>query len=283
MRTKEELSSLISDYESRIGKMKADLDGYYEALEPQVDPLVKKSNELEASKADVKKESAPVYFWIIIAALVVAAIAIPIAVVRVIFVAAAVAVGVYLYKMQSKYDAEYNAQIAEINKKQDAIEKKIDKVYASDPRIKKTEDAIEKAESKLKALKIECSDLETFEKLGTNNLIFSCNFLKLYSINKCLTYIDGQTLDLDESPCLYYLNPGEHEFCLCIWPTGMDGDYITTEKVKFSVNDTNKYIKMHYKVEEREYETFVYDTFEEFAPSPKNREEIMQKLLKQMN
>ena len=287
MRTKEELAPLISEHESKISKMKADLDGYYEALEPQVDPLIKKSNELEASKSEIKKKYAPAYLWIIVIALVIAAIAIRIPVVRVILVAAAIVVGVYLGKTQAGLDAEYDAQIAEIDKKQDAIEKKIDKVYASDPRIKKTENEIEKTEAELKALKIEYSDLEIYDKIGTNNLILYCNFAKLYTIDEAFVQIDkeeAKTFRLYDEVSMYLLDPGEHTFCMCIFPIHTDADRIVTDLETFTLNNTNKYMKATYSVEEKVYRTKLYDTFDEFAESMgrtsrSDKEILMKKIL----
>lgn len=278
MRTKEELISLISECEAKIKKMKADLDGFYDAFDPQVDPLVEKSNELEKQKGEIKKQSAPAFLWAIAAVLLVGAIvcnAIKIPALTGVLFIAALAVGGYTFSIKSKYDKEYNAQIAKIDSEQDALEAQIDEIYSTDPRIEATEKKIEQAENDLKALNAEFADIKIVEDIGTNNLIVYCSFVGLPA-NECYANLDGSEFIVKDSVALYYLNPGEHTFFMNVF---RPESRIDMPDINFSVNDTNKYVYIKHDMRTYEYETKVYDSFDDFGANFKDTKWVKEKLL----
>lgn len=279
MRTKEELISLISECEAKIKKMKADLDGFYDAFDPQVDPLVEKSNELEKQKGEIKKQSAPAFLWAIAAVLLVGAIvcnAIKIPALTGVLFIAALAVGGYTFSIKSKYNKEYNTQISKIDEEQDALEAQIDEIYATDPRIEATEKEIKCAEKELEKLNAEYSDIKIFEEIGTDNLIVYCSFVGV-GANECYASLDGSEFIMKENISMYYLNPGEHTFYINVF---RPESRIDMDDIDFSVNGTNKYIYIKHDMRTYEYETKVYDSFDDFAENFNDTKWVKERILK---
>lgn len=279
MRTKDEITSLISECEAKIKKMKDDLDGFYDVFDPQVDPLVDKSNELEKQKGEIKKKSAPAFLWVIAAILLVGAIvcnAIEIPALTGVLFIATLAVGGYAFSIKAKYDKEYNAQISKIDEKQDAIDAQIDAIYATDPRIEATEKEIKCAEKELEKLNAEYSDIKIFEEIGTDNLIVYCSFVGLTN-NECYASLDGSEFIMKENISMYYLNPGDHTFYINVF---RPESRIDMDDIDFSVNGTNKYIYINHDMRTYEYETKVYNSFDDFAKNFNDTKWVKERILK---
>ena len=280
MRDQKELLALINECEGNINKMKADLDGYYDALEPKVDPLMKASEEKENEKKSIKKQSAPAILWVIFGALVVGAIVcnsiniMPLA--GGLFTVAVVVLVLTLVK-NSKYNKAYQAQVSKIDEELDRLQDQIDKIYDSDSRIAKTEEKIKTAEKELKKLNAEYEDIKVVESIGQNNLFLYCSFAAI-STNKCFPIFDGHEYGImPKSFAAFKLEPGDHTFFMNVL---RPETIIDMDDIDFSVNDTNKYIYINHDMRTYEYETKVCDSFEDFASNLKDKKWVKEELVK---
>ena len=288
MRSQQELTTHINECENKIKKLDANLNTYHAELEPKIAPLVKKSEQKENEKKNIEKKPTPAkHLWLIVGALVVGGIVfnvLRIVALSGLLVLAAIGVGLYAYKLKKGVDSEYEKQIAEIDAELDEIQNKIDAIYDSDSRIVKAEQEIEKLEKELELAKQELAkvnaieaDKKAFERLGTNNLIVYCSFVGI-ATNKCYPILDGVERDMmTNSFALYYLNPGEHTYFMnVVRPETI----IDMNDIDFTVDGNNKYIYIKHDMRTYEYETKVFDGFEEFAANFKDSKWVKDEIVK---
>lgn len=280
MKDEKVLQASINECESKIAKMKKELESYYDALESKIEPFKKASEEKEAQKKNIVKKNVPAFLWAIIAVLAIGVIvmhAMEILLLRGLLFFALIGVGVYTFMNKSKCDKEYNDQVAAIDKELDEIQDKIDTIYDGDSRIAKTEKNIEDAEKELKKLKSDYADIEVMKKISENNLIIYCSFVGI-GANKCYPVIDGVERDaMPDNLHMYYLNPGDHTVFVNI--VRSDGVF-DIDDIDFHLNGNNKYIYIKHDMRTYEFETKHYDSFDEFAANFGDAKRLQERLVK---
>ena len=288
MKQPHEISAYISECESKINKLNADLDKYHAELEPKIAPLIKKSEAEENEKKSIEKKPAPKQFlWYIVGALAVGGVAcnaLKIIALGALLFLGAVAIGFYAHKLRKGVETEYEKQITEIDAELDEIQDKIDAIYDGDARLVKAEKEIERLKKEIELSKHELArlnaieaDKKAFERLGENNLIVYCSFVGI-AANKCYPILDGVERDMmTKNFALYCLNPGEHTYFMNIL---RPETIIDMKDIDFTLNGNNKYIYIKHDMRTYEYETKVCDGFEEFAANFKDSKWVKDEIIK---
>lgn len=287
MREPDEILDFINECDQKVNQLKTELNACYEEIEVKITPLVKEFEELKQKKKRIAIKLVFPCMCALSFALAVGAFVL-VYILKILFsvlsLLAATGILIWAFSIKPKYDNEYIERVTLIEEKMNKISEKIESIHMSNAHIPQMENEIERLEQELaiarreyEVAKIVAEDKKALEVIGTNNLVVYCSYAVI-NTNKCFPFVDGvEKNKMNQQFALHRLCEGEHVFAMKVTTPQKT---IEIENINFTLNDTSIYVHINHDMDTLEYETKIFDNFEEFADNFRDQKWVRDQIVK---